>query len=219
MKILSVIVLLLVGFCANQAFAFACRSYPDRNEIDIKGFIGHKQIPFISDCPLDVIDPRKPAVYFLSSEGGDIDKINVVVRQLRSLLRKSLELSGVAPTVVVHEQCQSACIPVLSALNKMAKENKISLVVDPNTIIGFHGCSDRAAGSSEDDPGVFSVAGTARYITYWQTWGGNIDWVVQYWDFFDSADLHQMKIGDPRLEGANLVEYAIAGEAKSYRWQ
>src|SRR5256885_2152729 len=132
MKIITRFVLLSLAFATTPAFAVVCRDFPNHSEISIEGKIGSEEIMNYhlgGNCK-DGIAPRlkKPVVIYLSSFGGYIDKINDFVRGMRKMFVKAKDRSGVMPTFVIHEECSSACIPIMSAINQMAKEGLVYLV-------------------------------------------------------------------------------------------
>lgn len=213
MTYLKIIFLVIVGVCAGQAWAFACNSYPDHNSVVIKGVIGEEHL--IPRCPDGVMNPKNPTIFFFSSPGGNIDKIIQFTEDLREQLQGAYEMSHAIPTVVIYNQCESACIPVLSALNLMAKAGQIRLIVDRMTIMGFHGCSDHA---NKEDPGHYSVEGTQRYINYWIYQGGNKAWIDAFYDqFFNSEKIREMRPTNSRLAGASLLNYAEIADTSMLR--
>lgn len=194
----------IIGLCSSQSWAFACSAYADHNSVVINGVIGDREL--IEKCPEGVLNPSNPTMFFISSPGGNIDKILAVTEELRTAFQGAYDLSHIVPTVVVYEQCESACIPILSALNIMAQNGQIRLIVDRRTIIGFHGCSDHA---NADDPGHYSVDGTKRYLDFWKMQGGNRAWIDAFYrEFFTSEIIHEMRATNSRLLGANLLNYA-----------
>lgn len=217
MKCLRVGLLIFAILSASQAWGFACRSYQDRNEIDIRGLIGrvgpqnndeNDGKKLIADCPEGVIDFAKPTTYFFSSPGGNIDQVREYAAELKAKLKTAKETSNIVPIVVVDTECQSACIPILSSLNRLAGQGAIRLIIDRKTILGFHGCSDHEAGAPEDDEGVYSSQGTARYLTNWTMLGGSADWIRTNYQFFETATLTQMNPEDGRLADSDLVNHA-----------
>jgi hypothetical protein len=214
MKNLKVAALVLIGFCASHAQAFACRSYANHNEVYISDVVVNEGA--IPKCPAGTTDPALTTYFFLSSPGGYIDHIKTVVSDLRKELDSSFETSQVTPTVIVQSHCESACIPILSALNKMAAEGFIHLVVDRHTILGFHGCSD--PDSANPNAGKhFSIEGTQRYHKIWKTQGGNPEWIDLNAAFFESDKIHELKPDDPRLWGSQILDYAEIGDAGVYQ--
>jgi hypothetical protein len=217
MTYLRLFLLAIVATCASQAWAFACNSYPDHNSIDIHGVIGQKDTPLIPRCPNGTINPNNPTTFLLSSPGGNIDKIIQFVADLQAQIQGAYELSHAIPTVVVHNQCESACVLVLSALNRMAKDGQIHLLVDRRTIIGLHGCSVHADADATD-PGHYTVEGTQRYLSYWIYLGGNQAWIDAYYEqLFTSEKIREMHPNDRRLSGSRLLDYASITDTSMYR--
>jgi|GEM_PF-3619664 len=214
MTYIKILLFAFVATSASQAWAFACNSYPDHNSIDIHGVIGG-ETALIPRCPGGVLNPRNPTIFFLSSPGGNIDKVIQFVADLQAEIQGAYELSNAIPTVVIRNQCESACVLVLSALNRMAKAGQIRLLVDRRTIIGLHGCSVHA---DAEDPGHYTVEGTRRYLGYWVYLGGNQAWIDAYYEqLFTSEKIREMHPNDRRLSGARLLDYAAITDTSIYR--
>src|SRR6266404_2566914 len=95
MTYLKIIILAFASCFAIQAWAFACLSYSDHNEIEISGLIGDTKI--IKRCPADVVDASKPSFIFLSSPGGNIDQIPAFISDLQRVLSAAFKMSQVIP--------------------------------------------------------------------------------------------------------------------------
>lgn len=148
----------------------------------------------------------KPSVFYFSSQGGYIDHINGFVWEMKGLFKKAREYSGVLPTMVIHTECQSACIPILTGFNQLAKQNLIALFVEPNTIIGFHCCSDKY-----DTELVFTVEGTKRYLGYLEKLGCSREWIEANRDLFASPTITEFNPTDKRLAQSGILDFATIG--------
>lgn len=212
MKILSILFLAAMVMPVHRALAFTCEYYPDHNEIEISGTIG--EIDIARWCGRNLSSHLVlPSVFFLSSPGGDIDQITDFVKNIKKLFEEAYRMSNVMPAVIVAKECSSACLPVLTAINQMAKEQLIYLVLDPDTSLGFHGCSDHTA---SDPQGHYSLEGTKRYFRYWVSLGGNANWLEQNGDLFETERITALSPLDARLSGSQIFDFAAVRNADAW---
>lgn len=206
MQKIKYLAVVFFGLISVDAFAYTCISRADHMEIRINGFEDRHPESSCGDNLREMLS--KPAVFFFHSPGGYIDHINDFVAEMTGLFDKARNYSGVLPTMVVHTECQSACIPILSGFNQLAKQNLISLYVEPNTVIGFHGCSDNYA---EEPKLRFSIEGTERYLGYLANLGGRPEWIEANRGLFATADMTTFSPSDKRLATSGILDYASIG--------
>jgi hypothetical protein len=203
---LRALIFILGLFLTPRAFGFACEYYGDHNEIELKGEIQDLHIG--RTCP-DGLERilQKPTVFFLTSIGGNIERIVRLAVEFRRVAVMAYEHSGVLPTVIVKEHCSSACLPVLASLNRLSEEGLIHLIVAHNTLLGFHGASKQFAGSTSKN---YTREGTIRYLGYFQRMGGRANWIRQHKAYFRSAKLTELypDVNWANLHGANLIDHA-----------
>jgi hypothetical protein len=200
---IRLIALLLILFSAQYASAFTCTFFPDHTEVNITNM---EDTNLTRPCPgLVGIHENNPVVILFSSPGGLIDHIGTIVDGIRENVIAARRVTGHVPTFVINAQCDSACIPILSGLNRMAGEGLIDLVIDPNTEIGFHGCSDQYAGDSHK---FYSPEGTSRYLGYLVNQGGSRDWIQRHRYLFGSDTLTIYSPVDPDLRDSGILSNA-----------
>lgn len=192
------------GLISMNAFAYSCADHKEYTEIRIDGIEDRRPEKSCGDNLKDMLS--KPAVFYFSSPGGYIDHIHDFVDELKGMFESARKYSGTLPTMVVHTECQSACIPILSGFNQLAKKNLIALFIEPNTVIGFHGCSD----NYEEEPKLrFTVEGTDRYLGYLESLGCSRAWIEANRSLFATATITEFKPTDERLTHSGILDYAI----------
>jgi hypothetical protein len=203
MQLFRTLTFIVILFSAHRALGLTCRDFSDHAEVTISDMEDTK---VGADCPTGVAPfMRKPLTFFFTSYGGNIDHINHIVNEMKTVMTKAQRESGFAPVVVITEACMSACIPILAGFNQMAKEKIITLVIDSKTSIGFHGCSD----VYDEEPKLrFTVEGTNRYLKYLAMNGGSTEWISRHMDLFASPRIREFSPTAPDLQDSGIFEYA-----------
>jgi hypothetical protein len=195
-----------LGMLSVNVHAYSCKELPDHNEILIDGMEDRHPNRDCSDRLDDILN--KPVVFYFQSPGGYIDHIEEFVDGMKELFALARKRSKVLPTFIVHNECQSSCIPILSGLNQLAKENLIVLYVHPKTIIGFHGCSDEYA---EEPKLRFTIEGTNRYLRFLEKLGGSRLWIEAHRYLFATATITPFLPADRVLADSGILDSAIIG--------
>lgn len=186
------------------AFAYSCHESIDRVEIRIVGMEDTKPD---RECMGKLSEHlKKPATFYFQSPGGYIDKMHEFVRGMSTVFNIAKQRSKITPTVVIHTECKSACVPILTGFNQLAINKKINLIVDRNTEIGFHGCSDKYA---EEPVLRFTIDGTNRYLKYFVQLGGNLDWITDHIALFESPTIVDYFPEDPVLQNSGILNAAV----------
>jgi hypothetical protein len=202
-KLLAVV---FFGILSVNAYAYSCKELPDHNEIWVNGMEDQRPDQACVGRLSRILD--KPVVFYFQSPGGYIDHIEPFVSGMKNLFVIARKRSQVLPTVIVHNECQSACIPILSGFNQLAKENLIALYIHPETIIGFHGCSDEYA---EEPKLRYTVEGTNRYLDFLEKLGGSRLWIEAHKNLFATATITAFLPTDRILDGSGILDAAIIG--------
>jgi hypothetical protein len=202
-KLLAVV---FFGILSMNAYAYSCKEMPDHNEIWIDGMEDLRPDRACAGQLNAILD--KPVVFYFQSPGGYIDHIEGFVDGMKMLFAMARRHSKALPTMVVHNECQSACIPILSGFNQLAKENLIALYIHPETVIGFHGCSDEYA---EEPKRRFTVEGTLRYLGFLEKLGGNPLWIEAHKDLFATPTITAFLPADRILADSGILDAAIIG--------
>ena len=214
MKILGLFSFLSLLLGATPVFAYVvCHDYYDFAEVKMNGKIGKEE--FFSNKEVSECINGKPLVVYITSKGGYIDKIDEFLREFRPLMIDAKEKSGVTPVIVVKGECSSACIPILSGLNRMMRERTVHLIVDRNANIGFHGCSDEVKVQKEtqgvittETHLVFTEVGTKRYLRYLEDYGGNREWIERHEDLFKTSAVTYFKPDDSEITQSQIISNA-----------
>lgn len=214
MKILILFSLLSLLLGATPVFAFVvCHNYQDFAEVKMNGKVGTEE--FYKTNEVSECINGKPLVVYVTSKGGYIDKIDEFLRDFRPLMIEAKEKSGVTPVVVVKDECSSACIPILSGLNRMMRERTVHLIVDRKAYIGFHGCSDEVKVKKETQGVttteihlVFTEAGTQRYLQYLEDYGGSREWIERHANLFKTSDVKYFKPDDSEITQSQIISDA-----------
>lgn len=166
-------------------------SYLQEN-ILISGSIKPQSYP---DIPLG----RNPRIFFSSKGGTPSESVPVV-----NWLTREIAASGVKPTVVLHESCDSSCITVLAGLNNLAGRGIIDLILDESLKIGFHGCYNTTKEEFAKDCNMKFIADQVVY-------GVNPIWVRQNNNLYArpyKQYIVPVSVRDPRLDGSGLINHA-----------
>jgi hypothetical protein len=190
-------------FISHPSSAFECNVGQRRTviPIDILSLNGESRI-----CPNAAPEAfESPLVVAVASGGGYLRDMPTILEQLRQAVVTSKEKSGVTPLAVVTKACLSACVTLLATLNQWAKENLLTLVVDPSLSIGIHG-------AYSTDTGLYSDDGTIIYIAQLAKAGVSRSWLLQHEELFESNDIHPFSVNDAALAGSNIFDQAIKAD-------
>lgn len=161
-----------------------------RPVVRIDNYIKIQKFPNIYMSNKTIID--------FESQGGNPEAMKPLVDWFKAQLR------GARPTVIVRRLCASTCIGVLATLNNMAGKNQIELIVDTNTIIGFHGCLNLDTGEHEK---VCSM----KMIQYLNSQGVDLRWLYDHPKLFvrpTKEYLVKIKADDPGFRNSGLLDHA-----------
>lgn len=122
------------------------------------------------------------------------------------------QIKGSRPTVIVRPQCASTCIMWLALLNDLARHNRIELIIDAKTWLGFHGCWD-------NQHKQYSKPCSLNMIRYLGKHGVDGRWLNEHILYFQRPTgdyIVHHNADDPELRDSGLLDHARI-EAFTYK--
>lgn len=146
--------------------------------------------------PLPPIELTDSSEIFIRSPGGNPNGPVWII----NWLTMQLDRTRAVPTVYVFDRCESACVVLLTALNKLADQHRIQLILSSALVVGFHG--------SIIDENTYTTPDQGQ-IAQIREYGGNGIWLEQHKSYFTrpTVDFIRWHLASaPIFSGSGIVD-------------